>query len=171
MRFFNNRTAGDSLGCSPGATDRSDVDTVLEKYIKAGNPDTSPEELMLLASDDIDHVRRRVGENLRTPIEVLARLSEDGNAEVRIAVGENPATPPAVLAKLVADHDPDVRYSLAENPHVPASFLHQLAEDDNPYVSHRAKRTLRLLQPSGVRQLKPRETGADTYITRDFKLP
>ena len=60
-----------------------------EKYIKAGHPATDIEDLRLLAKDDIDNVRRRVAENLKTPAEILAVLAADGHPEVRIAVAEN----------------------------------------------------------------------------------
>ena len=123
------------------------VDWIQEKYLKAGHPETSIEELWMLAVDNIDNVRRRVAENSRTPLELLTVLSTDDIPEVRIAVAENPRTPIDLLAVLAVDEHADVRYSLAENPNLPIGILELLSEDDNPYVNHRAKRTLRILSP------------------------
>ncbi len=129
------------------------MDELHEKYIKAGSTSTSVEELMLLASDEIDNVRRRVGENIQTPVEILLLLSSDENPDVRVAVGENPMTPPSMIAHLAQDSNVDVRYALAENHTLPISILAKLMEDENPYVSHRATRTWRMLQPQDIAQL------------------
>lgn len=123
------------------------VDWLQDKYIRAGQLETSVEELWMLAIDDIDNVRRRVAENCKSPPELLASLAEDENAEVRVAVAENPQTPAVLLQRLAVDGHADVRYSIAENPNMPEEILVLLCDDDNPYVSHRAQITLRMVNP------------------------
>jgi hypothetical protein len=130
--------------------------SINEKYIKAGCPSTAIDELKVLATDEIDNVRRRVGENHNTPKEILITLAEDGNCDVRIAVAENPGTPQEVVHQLCCDESVDVRYALAENPNLPIEILEKLTEDPNPYVGHRAQRTLMMLRPSTIAELKPR---------------
>ncbi len=130
--------------------------SIYEKYIRAGNPNTPIEELRELAIDEVDNVRRRVGENQRTPVDVLLVLSIDDNPEVRIAVAENTTTPAHVIEKLILDDNVDVRYSLAENCTLPVEVISRLIEDPNPYVSHRAQQTLRVLQPTTISELTPR---------------
>jgi hypothetical protein len=127
-----------------------------DKYIRAGSPSTAIDELRVLATDEIDNVRRRVGENHNTPPDILISLAEDGNCDVRIAVAENPGTPQEVVHQLSCDESTDVRYALAENPNLSVEILEKLTEDPNPYVSHRAQRTLMMLRPSTIAELKPR---------------
>lgn len=147
------------------------MDSLNEKYIRAGSPSTPLSVLMQLANDEIDNVRRRVGENLNTPIEILNTLARDESYEVRIAVGENPNTPLSTLKLLVNDQHVDVRYAMAENPSLPPAILQLLADDENPYVNHRANRTLRLLNPTEVSKLEP-EPGISEhpYQKRRYKL-
>lgn len=143
------------------------MDTLHDKYIRAGSTSTSVEELALLASDEVDNVRRRVGENLQTPVEILLLLAVDENPDVRVAVGENPLTPPSVLEQLAQDNDVDVRYALAENPTLSIGILTTLIEDENPYVSHRARRTWRMIQPPEIRKLPENE---DLGSGQDFNM-
>ena len=145
------------------------VSSLNERYIRAGCPTTTVEELWSLASDDVDNVRRRVAENPRCPQELLTELAIDENPDVRIAVAENPNTIELVKEQLARDESVDVRYSLAENPNLPISILDLLAEDENAYVAHRARRTIRLLQPADMAELKPR-AGGQNYMTRDIKF-
>ena len=148
------------------------MDALHEKYIKAGSTSTSVEDLVLLASDEIDNVRRRVGENLQTPVEILLLLSSDENPDVRVAVGENPMAPPSVLEQLVQDDNADVRYALAENPTLSVEILAKLLEDENPYVSHRARRTWRMVQPQKMSQLPQQAEdldGGQSFTRRSIK--
>ena len=141
------------------------------KYIQAGNPDTPVEQLLLLAQDELDHVRRRVGENHMAPCAVLIALACDWHPDVRIAVSENPSCPADVLERLAGDEHVDVRFALAENPNLPPAIIAVLVDDENPYVSHRARRTLRSLEPPGeVHEWKarPYESGSDNTL-RDVR--
>jgi len=135
------------------------LDWIHKKYITAGHPETTIEQLWELAADEVDNVRRRVAENPSSPVELLHTLARDENPEVRMAVAENPNTPGVLLSQLAADEHADVRYSLAENPNLPEEILQKLAEDTNPYVSHRAQRTLRILNPIAPAHLKPARAG------------
>lgn len=136
------------------------MDWIHRKYITAGQPETAIEELWSLAADEVDNVRRRVAENPSSPVELLHVLAGDENAEVRMAVAENPNTPGTLLSQLSEDDHADVRYSLAENPNLPTEILSKLAEDGNPYVSHRAQRTLRMLNPAAPAHLKQAQTSS-----------
>jgi hypothetical protein len=141
-----------------------------DKYIKAGNPSTPIDELKTLASDEIDNVRRRVGENHKTPTEILITLAVDDNTEVRIAVAENPGTPQEIIHQLCCDDSVDVRYSLAENPNLPVEILEKLIEDSNPYVSHRAQRTLMILRPSTIAEMKPRMVDDNDDRIQNYRM-
>ena len=136
--------------------------------MKAGHPDTSEDELEVLSRHEHHHIRRRVAENDRTPVKVLMLLARDEHAEVRVGVAEHPRTPQEILDRLAADESLEVRHSLAENHNLPMSILLRLAEDENPYVSHRAWRTLRRLQPPDIAELGPNpySGGADSYALR-----
>ena len=54
------------------------------RYYRAGNPNTSPEVLSILAKDHHQRVRSKVAENPNTPSEVLSILAKDkiGRAHV-----------------------------------------------------------------------------------------
>jgi hypothetical protein len=129
---------------------------VTERYLKAGHPETRQEELWMLAVDEIDNVRRRVAENPNCPVEILEALAIDDFIDVRIAVAEHPKASIDLLQRLCADENADVRYAMAENPNISEDVLAVLVEDDNPYVSHRAKRTMKVIKPTEVTNLKPR---------------
>jgi hypothetical protein len=144
--------------------------SINDKYIRAGNPSTSIDELKMLATDEIDNVRRRVGENHNTPKDILITLAVDGNCEVRIAVAENPGTPHEIVHQLCCDESTDVRYSLAENPNLPIEVLEKLAEDSNPYVSHRAQRTLMILRPSTIAEMKPRMMDETEERVQNYRM-
>lgn len=139
------------------AGEESCADSLMEKYLHAGHPETCVEDLWLLAVDEIDKVRRRVAENPLCPRDILFALAIDDHPEVRIAVAEHPEVPPLVLDQLAHDDNADVRYALAENPNLPESILSVLTEDENPYVAHRAQRTLRMIKPSEVKSLPLRQ--------------
>lgn len=115
---------------------------ISEDYIKAGAPDTSVAELARLAQSSMVAVRRRVGENERTPSDVLRSLSWDPKEEVRIAVGLSRFASDAIVTRLANDEHDDVRYWLASTSYLPKNLLQRLVADSNPYVAARAKRTL-----------------------------
>lgn len=111
-------------------------------YIKAGAPETTPQELAALSMSMLPAVRRRVAENENTPADILERLSYDVDSDVRIAVGLNKVVNENVMAKLVCDEDPDVRLWLASISYLPEEFLQQLCEDENPHVAQQASRMI-----------------------------
>lgn len=133
-------------------------------YLKAGSEALTSEDCWILAVDEDHQVRRRIAENRLCPAEVLVALSSDHHEDVRIAVGEHPEVPPVVLEHLAEDESDDVRYALAENANVAGEVLQKLAEDQNPYVSHRAKQTLRTLNPASVTELNPRQQDTPRYL-------
>jgi hypothetical protein len=118
----------------------------LQKYVRAGNPKTPMEELINLASNACNKVRRRVAENSNLSLDTLLRLAQDHDPEVRIAVGENKAASEAIVEKIASDEHIDVRLALAENSNLSKRVLHLLAKDENPYVSNRALNTLEKLE-------------------------
>lgn len=111
-------------------------------YIKAGAPETTPQELAALSMSLLPAVRRRVAENENTPADILERLSYDVNPDVRIAVGLNKAVDENVIAQLTCDEDPDVRLWLASISYLPEELLQQLCEDENPHVAQQASRMI-----------------------------
>ncbi len=127
----------------------------IESYLKAGCPETSKEQLALLAYSENHKIRMRVAENPAAPREVLEYLSKDKDADVRLAVATNRSSPPEIIYILAHDADPTVRHGLAEDPLTPANILELLSEDGNPYVSCRARKTMQAL---GVRTPEPIET-------------
>jgi DNA-dependent RNA polymerase auxiliary subunit epsilon len=133
-------------------------------YLKAGSENLTNEDSWILAVDEDHQVRRRVAENRLCPMEVLVALSSDQHEDVRIAVGEHPEVPPVVLEHLAEDESDDVRYALAENANVRVEILQKLSEDQNPYVGHRARQTLRILNPATVRELNPRQQSEARYF-------
>ena len=62
----------------------------MNKIEIAQNPNTSPESLKTLATDDNYYVRFWVATNPNTPAEVLQSLATDEYSYVRYHVGRNP---------------------------------------------------------------------------------
>ena len=62
----------------------------LEKYSLAQNPNTPPETLEFLATDENYRVRRYVAQNPNTPQESLQLLATDEYSLVRYCVAQNP---------------------------------------------------------------------------------
>lgn len=118
------------------------------KWLVAGNPNSPPRLLALLAKGAVTGLLQKIAENPRTPAITLAELASHCESDVRAAVAENTNTPEDGLWRLILDESPDVRFSLAENYHLSLEMLYLLAEDDNPYVSFRARKTLSRMAPS-----------------------
>jgi hypothetical protein len=112
------------------------------EYLAAGSNSTTEHRLSQLARSEKSMVRRRVAENMATPVGTLTRLILDAEPQVRIAAGLNRATPREVMVQLVYDEDPDVRYWLASAAYLPHRLLLELANDSNPYVAARANKSL-----------------------------
>jgi len=127
----------------------------IENYLKAGNPETSQNQLAVLAYSDNHRIRMRVAENPRTPTELLAHLANDTASDVRLAVATNRSCPLSIVQKLAHDEDPTVRHGLAEDPNTRFEVLRILADDPNPYVSCRARKTMQAL---GIFDCEPPES-------------
>jgi hypothetical protein len=65
-------------------------DKTLQKYSLAQNPNTPPETLEFLATDEDRNVRRYVAQNPNTPQEILKLLATDEYSYVRYWVARNP---------------------------------------------------------------------------------
>ena len=166
MRVWNPRGEGlESIRVCHMESNQFSMNGLAGNYLKAGNESLTNEDCWMFAVDEDHQVRRRVAENRICPVEVLVALSSDHHEDVRIAVGEHPAVPVVVLQHLAEDESDDVRYALAENANVSVEILQVLVEDNNPYVSHRARQTLKILNPASVTELNPRtQTSNSSYL-------
>lgn len=96
----------------------------------AENPSAPPDLLQKLAQDSDDDVRRAVGGNLSSGMQILKRLAEDTYyPNVRAAVAGNPSTLPQVLEHLAGDEHASVRKAVATNPAASTEALEQLIGD------------------------------------------
>ncbi len=89
----------------------------------AKNPNTLPETLKVLATDENSCVRCCVARNPNTLPETLNVLATDENYCVRCWVAENPNTPAETLKVLATDKDSCVRCYVAENPNYKTQTL------------------------------------------------
>ncbi len=133
----------------------------LENYLKAGNRETSKDDLKKLANDSSTKIRMRVAENEFAPLEVLEYLSADADADVRSAVATNSAAPARLVEILANDADATVRHAIAENPSTLPSILVALSADGNPYVACRARKTLRALD---LLEMTPQESSRLNWL-------
>jgi len=111
-------------------------DAYIKQYV-AGNNNTPPEVLALLAKDNYALVRENVAGNNNTPPEVLALLAKDNDITVRENVAKNNNTPPEVLALLAKDNDITVRENVAKNNNTPKEIFALLSKDHNERVRQR----------------------------------
>ena len=86
-----------------------------EKLALAQNPNTSPESLQTLATDENSDVRYWVATNPNTPAEVLQTLATDEDSSVRCCVAENPNTSSETLKTLATDEYSYVRWYVGRN--------------------------------------------------------
>ena len=107
--------------------------------MEAMNPDTPPDRLAELATDERDWLRVYVARNPHTPLDTLARLAEDRYIFVREAVAINESTPPDILARLAEDENVFVREAVASNEDTPPDRLALLAEDEDEGVRRKAR--------------------------------
>jgi hypothetical protein len=70
----------------------SDLSTMnyLQKKAAAKDPNTAPEIIQLLATDQYYHVRSCVAQNPNIPLEILQLLATDKNYDVRYWVAQHP---------------------------------------------------------------------------------
>ena len=94
----------------------------------------NPEELLLLASDESEVVRRYVADNENTPIPVLEKLSTDEISSVRSVVAGNPNTPLTVLETLSIHEFSSVRRKVAGNSNTSIPVLEKLSTDEDADV-------------------------------------
>ena len=88
----------------------------VEKIELAENPNTSPESLKVLATDEDWTVRYWVAYNPNTPQETLKVLATDKHSGVRWGVALNPNTSPETLQVLATDKNSGVRWGVSLNP-------------------------------------------------------
>ena len=82
----------------------------------AQDPNTNPEILKSLATDDDWVVRCWVARNPNTTPEILASLATDCDWDVRCVVARHPKTTLEILKSLATDDYRYVRYYAAHNP-------------------------------------------------------
>jgi Leucine rich repeat variant len=132
-----------SPATSPSILEHLANHTAQTRCAVAQNPNTPPETLRKLASDE--GCRVHLARNPSTPSEVLESLSKDTWIPIRVDVAENPNTSPTVLKDLAKDKDIQVALAAAritgelqgeynisdirDNPNIPAKVLFQLAEE------------------------------------------
>lgn len=110
----------------------------LTKYIRAGNPSISQEELAKLIFDDNADVRLHAAENPTCSKSMLWRLLHDSNQDVRSTALQHKNTPTSWQLEAAVSEGPDIRYELADNANTEECVLLILLHDENPYVSSRA---------------------------------
>ena len=81
----------------------------------AADPNTTPEILKTLATDDDYYVRYWVARHPNTTPEILKSLATDGDHSVRYWVAQHPNTTPEILKTLATDDDWGVRCRVAES--------------------------------------------------------
>lgn len=119
----------DPLGsASAGVTLPAGVE---ERRELAGDPDTPPATLAVLADDSDGEVRSEVAWNPATPEATLERLVDNGEADT---VGLNGAATPELLRRIVADHE-YARDAVAMNPAAPPDLLILLSDSYPDYVA------------------------------------
>lgn len=111
-------------------------------YFRAGNPNTTQDELRQLSSNESAEVRLRLAENVKCPVDILARLSADDRPEVRAAAGTNPAAPLAVIERVARDSNAEVRLVMAAESNLPLDIIRILSNDRDSEVRERAQQTL-----------------------------
>ncbi len=87
--------------------------------------------LYRFARDEDPVVRAAVVKNPSTPIELLRTLSEeDTSLGMKLCLGQNHRTPADILEKLATDKSERVRFVVAQNSSTPAKTLEQLEKDE-----------------------------------------
>ena len=97
----------------------------------ATNPNTSLRVLKSLARDEEALVRSCVAGAPKTTIEILEFLAKDETSFVRSHVAENSLTNLDMLGRLAQDEDEDVRAAVASNSTINVKLLELLAKDDD----------------------------------------
>jgi HEAT repeat protein/ribosomal protein S8 len=100
----------------------------------AKHPNTHPDILRQLSTDNNWDVRGSVAQNSNTHPDILRQLSTDNYNYVRSSVAQNPNTHPDILRQLSTDNNWDVRGSVAKHPNTHPDILRQLSTDNNDYV-------------------------------------
>jgi len=107
-----------------------DEDYIDDNSLLAQSPDTSVEDLNILAKDENAEIRENVAYNSNTPPATLDILAKDENAGIRENVAFNSNTSPATLDILAKDENEDVRESVGYNPNTPPENLDMLDQDE-----------------------------------------
>lgn len=100
-----------------------------KKFRKAGNPKTTPKELLRLAvslpKDDY-LLARLLTEHANAPAELLLSFASHPYAAVRENVARHPNTPPEVLRKMTEDSNEPLWFLVACNPGTPQDLRERL---------------------------------------------
>ena len=109
---------------------------------KAGNPDTSSEELKILSKSKDENIRQSVAENPNTDPETLEKLSKDEDYYVKLSVAGNKNCSIELLSSLAEDENENIRSAVAKNINCSSDTLKKLAEDEDKYVVESALHNL-----------------------------
>lgn len=99
------------------------------KFKQAGNPKTTPKELLRLAvslPEDDYLLARLLTEHANAPAELLQSFASHPYAAVRENVARHPNTPPELLRKIAKDSREPLWFLVACNPGTPQDLREQL---------------------------------------------
>ncbi|HLY59543.1 MAG TPA: hypothetical protein VKV95_02140 [Terriglobia bacterium] len=102
-----------------------------KKFKKAGNPKTTPKELLRLARslpEDDYLLARLLTEHANAPAELLQTFTRHPYPAVRENVARHPHTPPDLLRKLAEEASEPLWFLVACNPSTPQDLREQLRE-------------------------------------------
>ncbi|HEV2351068.1 MAG TPA: hypothetical protein VG028_14600 [Terriglobia bacterium] len=100
-----------------------------KKFRQAGNPKTTPKELLRLAASlpkDDYLLARLLTEHANAPGELLQRLARHPYPAVRENVARHPHTPPELLLKLAEEKSEPLWFLVACNPSTPQDLRDRL---------------------------------------------
>ena len=98
------------------------------------NPDTPPETLDRLATNESYSIRQGVAEHPRTKLETLNQLKTDNNINVREKVAANPNISSEIIEELSQDSMAAVRQAIVNNPQTSMTILNKLTSDRSDCV-------------------------------------
>jgi Leucine rich repeat variant len=116
----------------------------LTKNALSQDPNTSPEQLESLASDEEERIRFQVARNRSTPPRALQKLAHTADPTMRFLVAQHPSTPIETLEILAHDHeraeemvgnevcDVEVWVGVTRNPLLSKALLAEWAKSADP---------------------------------------
>ena len=99
------------------------------RRVAASHPQTSLDDLVLLAQDQTWWVRAAVAQHPKAPTEALEYLQYLDVPEVQAALASHPKAAPAILARLSGEDHATIRAAVAGNPNTPPEALARLLGD------------------------------------------